>query len=91
MTVVAGPQRLLERAGTPEGLVHGWIRDRLRSGHGTDPARAARLVLALASGRCDRLSGRHLTVTDDLHALLARIDRIERDDLHTLRLRTFAR
>jgi NAD(P)-dependent dehydrogenase (short-subunit alcohol dehydrogenase family) len=78
-------------AGTPEGLVHGWIRDQLRSGRGTDPARAAQMVLALASGRCDRLSGRHLTATDDLDALLARIDRIEHDDLHTLRLRTFAR
>jgi hypothetical protein len=31
---------------------------------------------------------RHLSVTDDLDALLPRIDQIERDDLHTLRLRT---
>jgi hypothetical protein len=36
----------------------------------------------------DRLSGRHLCVSDNLEALLARIDEIERDDLHTLRLRT---
>jgi hypothetical protein len=33
------------------------------------------------------LSGRHLCVSDNLEALLARIDEIERDDLHTLRLR----
>jgi NAD(P)-dependent dehydrogenase (short-subunit alcohol dehydrogenase family) len=76
----AGPQ-------TPEGQVSGWIRDRLLSGHGTDPARAVRLVLALATGRFDRLSGRHLAAADDLDALLSEIDRIERDDLRTLRLR----
>ncbi len=76
----AGPQ-------TPEGHVFGWIRGQLTSGHGADPAEAARLVLRLASGSCDRLSGRHLCVQDDLDALLARIDRVEQDDLHTLRLR----
>ncbi len=76
----AGPQ-------TPEGQVYGWIRDRLLSGHGTDPAQAVRLVLTLAAGRFDRLSGRHLTAADDLDALLSQIDRIERDDLYTLRLR----
>ena len=71
-----------------ERRVHGWIRDQLASGHGTDPAQAARLVLAIAGGRCDRLSGRHITVDDDLDALLDRIDEIEANDLHTLRLRT---
>jgi NAD(P)-dependent dehydrogenase (short-subunit alcohol dehydrogenase family) len=73
---------------TPEGRVHRWIRDQLAAGRGADPEEAARLILALASGRADRLSGRHLRVTDDLDALLPRIDQIERDDLHTLRLRT---
>jgi len=73
---------------TPEGRVHRWIRDQLAAGRGADPEEAARLILALASGRADRLSGRHLSVTDNLDALLLRIDQIERDDLHTLRLRT---
>ena len=73
---------------TPEGRVHRWIRDQLAAGRGADPEEAARLILALASGCADRLSGRHLCVTDDLEALLSRIGQIERDDLHTLRLRT---
>jgi acyl-CoA synthetase (AMP-forming)/AMP-acid ligase II/NAD(P)-dependent dehydrogenase (short-subunit alcohol dehydrogenase family) len=73
---------------TPEGRVFGWIRDRLASGHGTDPERAARVILTLAGGRADRLTGRHLTVTDDIDALLDQIECIERDDLQTLRLRT---
>jgi len=73
---------------TPEGRVHRWIRDQFAAGRGADPEEAARLILALASGRADRLSGRHLSVADDLDALLCRIGQIERDDLHTLRLRT---
>jgi hypothetical protein len=73
---------------TPEGRVQGWIRDQFAAGRGADPEDAARLVLTLASGRADRLSGRRLSVTENLDALLCRIDQIERDDLHTLRLRT---
>jgi NAD(P)-dependent dehydrogenase (short-subunit alcohol dehydrogenase family) len=73
---------------TPAGRVQRWIRDQLTAGRGADPEEAARLIIALASGRADRLSGRHLSVTDNLDALLPRIDQIERDDLHTLRLRT---
>jgi NAD(P)-dependent dehydrogenase (short-subunit alcohol dehydrogenase family) len=73
---------------TPAGRVQGWIRDQFAAGRGADPEQAARLIVALASGHADRLSGRHLSVTDNLGALLPRIDQIERDDLHTLRLRT---
>jgi NAD(P)-dependent dehydrogenase (short-subunit alcohol dehydrogenase family) len=72
---------------TPEGRVFGWIRDRLAAGDGADPADAARLILELASGRGDRLSGRHLTTTEDLATLLDRIEEIEAQDLHTMRLR----
>jgi NAD(P)-dependent dehydrogenase (short-subunit alcohol dehydrogenase family) len=73
---------------TPAGRVQRWIRNQLAAGRGADPEEAARLIIALASGRADRLSGRHLSVNDNLDALLPRIDQIERDDLHTLRLRT---
>lgn len=38
--------------------------------HSVPPERAAELVLALASGRYDALSGRFLSITDDLDALL---------------------
>ena len=75
---------------TPEGRVFGWIRGQLKTGHGADPARAAQLILELASGRGDCLSGRHLTVADDLGTLLGRSDEIRRGDLHTLRLVTGA-
>jgi acyl-CoA synthetase (AMP-forming)/AMP-acid ligase II/NAD(P)-dependent dehydrogenase (short-subunit alcohol dehydrogenase family) len=75
---------------TPAGRMFGWVQKRLESGHGVDPEQAARFVLHLAAGRGDRLSGRHLSVHDDLDALLERIEEIETDDLHTLRLRTTA-
>jgi NAD(P)-dependent dehydrogenase (short-subunit alcohol dehydrogenase family) len=82
------PKRNSEPApGTPEGRIAAWTRDRIASGHGADPDQAARLILRLARGCGDHLSGRHLTVTDDLDALLSRIDEIQREDLHTLRLR----
>jgi NAD(P)-dependent dehydrogenase (short-subunit alcohol dehydrogenase family) len=73
---------------TPEGRVFGWIRGQLKAGRGADPGRAAQLILELASGRGDCLSGRHLTVADDLDTLLGRSDEIRRGDLHTLRLCT---
>jgi NAD(P)-dependent dehydrogenase (short-subunit alcohol dehydrogenase family) len=57
-------------------------------GYGADPDRAARLILQLASGRGDRLSGRHFTVTDDLDKVLNEIDETERADPRTLRVRT---
>ena len=73
--------------GTPEARLVAWTRDRIASGYGADPDEAARLILRLARGCGDQLSGRHLTVHDDLDALLSRIDEIQREDLHTLRLR----
>jgi acyl-CoA synthetase (AMP-forming)/AMP-acid ligase II len=73
--------------GTAEGLVMTWIQGRIANGHGADPAAATRLLVRLVAGDCDQLSGRHLTVADDLDAVLANIDQVRRDDLHYLRLR----
>ena len=65
--------------------VFSWIRRELDQGRGTDPDVAARFVLRLAAGDCDRLSGRHLTVHDNLGTLIAQADEISRHDLYTLR------
>jgi NAD(P)-dependent dehydrogenase (short-subunit alcohol dehydrogenase family) len=70
-----------------EARVYGWLRGELAAGRGAEPEWAARLVVRLASGHADSLSGRHLSVHDDLDALLSRIDEIQRDDLCTLALR----
>ena len=50
------------------------------------PEHAAQLVRFLASGRADALSGRFITVWDDVTELVKRADEIEQDDLYTLRL-----
>lgn len=51
------------------------------------PELAAELVLRIASGDADALSGRYVHVDDDLDDLIARADEIQRDDLHVLRFR----
>ena len=50
-------------------------------------SRGADLVLALATGKADSLSGRFLTVWDDLDDLMGRVDEITHNDLLRVRLR----
>ena len=52
-----------------------------------DAAATADLIVRLASGSADALSGRLLHTLDDLDVLLAQIDEIRRDDLYAPRLR----
>jgi NAD(P)-dependent dehydrogenase (short-subunit alcohol dehydrogenase family) len=52
------------------------------------PERAAQLLLAIATGKADSLSGRYLTPLDDLDALIAHSADIERQELHSLRVQT---
>jgi NAD(P)-dependent dehydrogenase (short-subunit alcohol dehydrogenase family) len=59
-----------------------------QEGSGVPPERAAELVLALASGQADGLSGCFSSVDDDLEAMVRRAEQIRREGLHTLRLRT---
>jgi NAD(P)-dependent dehydrogenase (short-subunit alcohol dehydrogenase family) len=72
-------------ASTGRGL--GWIRQQVEAGRAVPPELSADLVVRLASGQADALSGRYLTVHDDLDALISRAAEIRRDDLYTLRLR----
>jgi len=64
-----------------------WIQLEVAAGRVVPPERAAQVVVYLAAGLADALSGRYLTVYDDLPALVARAVEIQRDDLYTLRLR----
>lgn len=64
-----------------------WLQRIFDEGLDVTPERAAEMVLYLASGRADRLSGRFLNVLDDLEALVAAADEIAATDLLTLRLR----
>ena len=51
------------------------------------PERPAQLVLELASGKADALSGLYLTPFDDLDAILKNITEVETEKLHSLRVR----
>lgn len=52
-----------------------------------DPELAARLLLVLASGRADLLSGRFFHALDDMDEILRRADEVVDDDLYAARLR----
>jgi NAD(P)-dependent dehydrogenase (short-subunit alcohol dehydrogenase family) len=52
-----------------------------------EPERVGRLIVELAAGRADALSGRFLHALDDLDSLLSRTEEILRDDLYALRFR----
>jgi NAD(P)-dependent dehydrogenase (short-subunit alcohol dehydrogenase family) len=68
-----------------EAHIRTWALNALAEGRGADPARAAELLLRIAAGDADRLSGRHLSVHDDLDAVLARLPEVLERDLYVLR------
>ena len=57
-------------------------------GSGQPPELAGDLVLFLASGKADALSGCYISVDDDVAEMVRRADQIQHGELHTLRLRT---
>ena len=59
----------------------------LAQGGGEPPETAARLIVRLAAGEADVLTGRYIGVHHDLDNMLRRSDEILRDDLYTLRIR----
>ena len=61
-----------------EAHIRNWALNALAEGRGADPARAAELLLRIAAGDADRLTGRHLDVHDDLDRLLGRLPEVLR-------------
>jgi hypothetical protein len=49
--------------------------------------KAAHMVVQVASGRADALSGRFFGTSDGLERLLEQLEEIKRADLYTLRVR----
>jgi NAD(P)-dependent dehydrogenase (short-subunit alcohol dehydrogenase family) len=70
---------------SPEGRVRAWVGHQLTEGRGAQPDQVAGLLLRIATGEFDPLSGRHLSVHDDLDALLDQTQDVLRDDLYVLR------
>jgi NAD(P)-dependent dehydrogenase (short-subunit alcohol dehydrogenase family) len=71
-----------------------WFGDGLRralaEGRAVPPERAADLVVRLASGQADALSGCSITVDDDVTEMIAHAKEIRQGELYTMRLRTEA-
>jgi hypothetical protein len=65
------------------------FRALLNQGRETPIERSAEMLLFLVSGRADALSGRFIRAKEDDEAVLVqRAEEIQRDDLHTVTLRT---
>ena len=65
-----------------------WITSFFEEGRDIPIERSVQLVLSLASGRADGLSGCTISVDDDVAEMVSRAEEIQQDELHTLRLRT---
>jgi NAD(P)-dependent dehydrogenase (short-subunit alcohol dehydrogenase family) len=70
-----------------EPSIERWFRDAFANHEDVSPEAAASLVVALASGAADVLSGRFILATDDLAQLVGRADEIQAHDLYVLRER----
>ena len=68
-----------------EAHVRDWALTELADGRGADPEQALDLLVRLAGGDGDRLSGRHLSVHDDLDTVLGNLDEVRAHDLYVLR------
>lgn len=89
-TVIPGPTEAVLRDAappdSPAGRVAAWFRQQVADGRAVPPERAGQLVAALASGRADALSGRYVSVYDDVESWIDRAEEIQREDLYRLRL-----
>ena len=73
---------------SPEGRRYlAWFHDHLEQ-QGRPPEDAARLCLAVALGRADALSGRVVSVADDLVELTVQAEEIRQQERRVLRMQT---
>ena len=63
------------------------IQKILDEGRDVTPEVVARLVLTLAAGRADALSGRLFSFDDDIDAIVAQAEKVRAEELYLLRLR----
>jgi NAD(P)-dependent dehydrogenase (short-subunit alcohol dehydrogenase family) len=67
-----------------QGRIQAWALQELAAGRGAEPDRAIEHVIRLASGKYDAISGRHVSVHDDLDQVVAQIDHIRAKELYVL-------
>ncbi len=71
-----------------EAHVRAWTLKELAKGGGADPSDAATLIARLAAGDGDVLTGRHISVHDDLDTLIEHQCEVRARDLYVLRPET---
>ena len=67
-----------------------WFKNIFDEGGDVTAEAATALVLFLASGKADALSGRFFAVPEDPAEVVERVEEVKRDDLYTLRMRTLS-
>jgi NAD(P)-dependent dehydrogenase (short-subunit alcohol dehydrogenase family) len=70
-----------------EPSIEQWFKDAFASQEDVSTESAAALIVYLASGAADVLSGRYIFATEDVAQMVARADEIEHRDLYVLRER----
>jgi NAD(P)-dependent dehydrogenase (short-subunit alcohol dehydrogenase family) len=79
----------IARSPDDEKWFGGFFGKSFAAGHDVPPERAADLVVLLASGQADALSGCYIGVgSEDPFDMMQRAEEIQQDELYTLRLRT---
>jgi NAD(P)-dependent dehydrogenase (short-subunit alcohol dehydrogenase family) len=73
-----------------QARIMAWARQEMAEGRGANPHCAIDQLMRLASGRYDALSGRHVSVHDDLDQVMARIDHVRRNGLYVLEVHGLA-
>jgi NAD(P)-dependent dehydrogenase (short-subunit alcohol dehydrogenase family) len=63
-----------------------WFHQLYAEKQDTPIEHSIRLVLFLASGKADTLSGRFISVDDDVNEMVRRVEEVQRADLYTLQL-----
>jgi NAD(P)-dependent dehydrogenase (short-subunit alcohol dehydrogenase family) len=71
---------------SPAGKIAAWVREEIAAGRDLPPERVAKLVVELAGGLGDVLTGRYIDAHNELTDLLARADQIREADLYVLRV-----
>jgi len=64
-----------------------WYSKIFEEGRDFPPERAAELVVKLASGCADALTGRYIAVSDNVDAMVEQAERIAKEELYLLRLK----
>jgi NAD(P)-dependent dehydrogenase (short-subunit alcohol dehydrogenase family) len=86
LRVGMGEQAFVDAAPTDSNEAHvfEWVRSEIDEGRGADPESAVEMIVRLLSGGYDELSGRQLSVHDDLDAVLDEIDDVRDRELYLL-------